>query len=247
MKTSGLYKEGWRPSHLWLAAGLMAAAIYVTYAAWADMLHIAWNDEECGHALLAIPAFAWLAWIRRGRLRRCRPNGRWLGTLFIGLGWLIWSVGFRKQWQPFWHGGALIMVIGAFLAAVGSDVFWEFLAAFAVLGFMVPVPVLASQWIAIPLQAKTAQATRRHVGDGQHGRGAGERGVGRVEDGAPLAGAALASVPAGRADALAAAPAIQRDPACAVGIGAGPPDAVAPSAAAAAQAAGRLVRVESGG
>ena len=160
MKTSGLYREGWRPYHLWLAAAFVLAAVWVTYAAWGDMLHIATDDEECGHALLAIPAFAWLAWIRKGRLRRCQPRGRWLGTLMVAAGWLIWSIGFRKQWQPFWHGGALVLVLGAFLTAVGSDVFWEFLAAFAVLGFMVPVPVLARQYISLPLQGYTAHATQ---------------------------------------------------------------------------------------
>src|ERR1700689_3366737 len=106
MKVSGLSKEGWRPAHLWGAIALVAAGLAATYTAWADMLHIAWRDEECGHALLAIPAFVWLVWIRRGRLRRCRPTGQWLGTLLVAAGWLIWSIGFRRQWQPFWHGGA---------------------------------------------------------------------------------------------------------------------------------------------
>src|SRR5277367_1881215 len=98
MKVSGLEKEGWRPAHLWLLGILVAAAVMVTYQSWADMARIAWMDEECGHALLVLPAFAWLVWIRRGRLRRCRPRGRWLGTIMIAAGWFLWSVGFRQQW-----------------------------------------------------------------------------------------------------------------------------------------------------
>jgi exosortase len=160
MKVSGLAKEGWRPAHLWLAAVLVCAAVAVTYQAWADMARIAWLDEECGHALLVLPAFAWLAWIRRGRIRRCQPRGCWLGTLLVAAGWIIWSIGFRKQWQPLWHGGALIFVLGAFFTAVGTQVLWQFFAAFAILAFLVPVPVLMRQAIAVRFQAKTAEATQ---------------------------------------------------------------------------------------
>jgi exosortase len=160
MKASGLYKAGWRPAHIWLAAALMAAAVAVAHAAWADMYNIAVHDEECGHALLAIPAFAWLASIRIGRLRRCHPRGQWLGVLFVAIGWALWSIGFRRQWQPFWHGGALAMVIGAFITVVGSQVLWEFLPAFGILVFMVPMPSLLHETIARPLQGYTAQATQ---------------------------------------------------------------------------------------
>jgi exosortase len=160
MKSSGLAKEGWRPIHIWAAAIFMAVGIAVTYGAWYDIFLIASRDEECQHAFLAFPAFVWLAWIRRGRLRRCQPTGRWLGTLMIGVGWVIWSIGFRKQWQPFWHGGALILVLGALFTAIGTDVLWEFLAAFAVLIFLVPVPSVVREYIAIPLQAQTAHVTQ---------------------------------------------------------------------------------------
>jgi len=160
MVASGLEKQGWRPHHLVLAAVLMTAGVLATASAWADMFRIAWVDEECGHALLVFPAFAWLAWIRRGRLRLCQPRGQWLGTFMIAVGWLIWSIGFRKQWQPFWHGGALILVLGTFFTAVGTDVLIQFLAAFAVLAFLVPVPSLVREAISIPLQGRIAQVTQ---------------------------------------------------------------------------------------
>jgi exosortase len=160
MTSSGLKKEGWRPIHLYAALGMMALAVAVTWGAWADMFLIARCDEECQHAFLAFPAFAWIAWIRRGRLRRCKPLGRWVGAVMVAAGWIIWSIGFRKQWQPFWHGGALIMVLGALFTAVGSQILWEFFAAFAVLAFIVPVPTIARQAFAIPLQGLTAHATQ---------------------------------------------------------------------------------------
>jgi exosortase len=160
MKATGLYKEGWRPAHLWLAAVMVSAAVAVTWNAWVDIYNIACHDEECGHALLALPAFVWLAWIRRGRLRCCRPTGQWVGTLMIGVGWLTLSWGFRRQVQPIWHLGALLMVLGAFLAVVGSEVLVEFLAAFAVLIFLVPVPSTLRERIALPLQSYIAQTTQ---------------------------------------------------------------------------------------
>jgi exosortase len=160
MKTSGLAKQGWTPAHWWMAGILVAAGIYITRAAWGDIFLIAANDEECQHAFLAFPVFIWLFWIRRGRLRRCRPDGQWLGTLMVLLGSLIWSIGFRKQWQPFWHGGALILVVGCLFSAIGTQVLWEFLAAFGVLLFLIPVPGVVRQYFAIPLQAYTAQATQ---------------------------------------------------------------------------------------
>ena len=160
MTTGALTKEGWRPTHLVLGALLVAGALAATWGAWVDMGLIAVNDEECGHALLALPAFVWLFWVRRGRLRRCRPVGQWFGFLMIAVGWATLSWGFRNQVQPIWHFGALLMVVGAFLAAVGSDIFWEFLAAFGVLVFLVPVPSTLRERIAQPLQVYVAQATQ---------------------------------------------------------------------------------------
>jgi len=146
--------------HLALAGALMALGAIATRNAWADMFYISWNDEECGHALLAIPAFIWLAWIRRGRLRRCHPTGQWIGLVMIAIGWAAWSWGFRQQLQTLWHGGALLVVMGAFFSVAGAQVLKEFLAAFVILGFLVPVPSLAREKIALPMQRHTAYWTQ---------------------------------------------------------------------------------------
>jgi exosortase len=159
-KTSGLEQEGWRPYHAVAAVVLIVFAVLASYQGWADMLRIAMRDEECGHALLAVPAFIWLVWVRRRRLRRCQPTGRWLGTVLIGIGWLAGSIGFRHPWELPWHSGALLMVIGALITAVGSQILWEFLAAFGVLLFIIPVPGWLRQGIAIPLQGQTAHVTQ---------------------------------------------------------------------------------------
>lgn len=111
--------------------------------------------------MLLVPlVVAWLAWVRRDRLRQCRSQGRWVGTIGVALGWLLWSVGYRYQIQSFWHAGAVLMAIGGVLTALGRDVFLKFLPVFAVLAFLVPVPAMGRQAIALPLQRATAAVTQ---------------------------------------------------------------------------------------
>jgi exosortase len=50
--------------------------------------------------------------------------------------------------------------VGCFLSITGIDVFWKFVPVFAVLVFMIPVPGMARQRVAIPLQLATAQMTQ---------------------------------------------------------------------------------------
>lgn len=146
-----------------LIGGLLLAglAAIVAGAAWRDLLKIAWLDREASHVLLVPVVVFWLVWVRRGRLRSCCPNGRMLGTFIIGIGWLLWSIGYRRQIQVFWHGGAVLMAAGGFVTVVGSDVLQEFMPAILSLVFLIPVPATGRQYISLPLQHVTAQVTQR--------------------------------------------------------------------------------------
>jgi exosortase len=139
---------------------LIAASVAVTWMAWSDMWQIAMKDEESSHVLLVPVAVAWLVWVRRARFRQCRPGRSALGAGLVGLGWLLWSYGYKYDVQSFWHGGAVTMAVGCFLVVVGRDVFFRFLPAFLVLVFLVPVPGRARQAIAIPMQRTTASVTQ---------------------------------------------------------------------------------------
>lgn len=159
--TAGLdTRDGWRPWHLWAAVGLAALAALIFWDVWADIYRLSWGDEEASHVLLVPIAVAWIAWVRRGRLRQCRPTGRLVGTLLIAAGWFLGSYGYRNDVQSFWHGGAVIVVMGCLLTVLGKDIFFKFLPAFAVLAFLLPVPSTARQQIAIPMQKWTAQLTQ---------------------------------------------------------------------------------------
>jgi exosortase len=156
-----LKRNGWREWHVWASALLVVIGVAVTLGAWRDIFHIAWTDEEQSHVLLVPIIFAWLVWVRRGRLRQCRPVGTWVGPIVIALGWLISWYGFNNAVQSFWHGGSLMIVLGCAICVLGTDVFWRLLPAIIVLGFLVPVPGLARQQIALPMQTATAEVTHQ--------------------------------------------------------------------------------------
>lgn len=66
-----------------------------------------------------------------------------------------------KSVQSLWHGGAVLVVVGCVLSFAGREVLARFLPAFAVLVFLVPMPVSLRQWIAIPLQGALAMLTQQ--------------------------------------------------------------------------------------
>ena len=153
-------RNGWRPVDLAWGAALAAVGFALTYEAWADLLRIALRDEEASHALLVPVIVAWLVWVRRGRIRHCRPIGRWIGPVVAAIGVGMYLLGEARLIESFWHGGAIILAIGCFLTVLGRQVLWDFLPAFLVLMFLIPVPGRIRQRIAIPLQRSTAQATQ---------------------------------------------------------------------------------------
>jgi exosortase len=154
------HRNGWRTAHLIGAVAAGTVAILIAGNAWQDMLHIARREEESSHIWLVPLVVIWLIWVRRSRFRTVVPGGRWPGTLMIAGGWFFWSFGYRNQIQTFWHGGAVMMCLGAILLVLGQDLFFKFLPAFLVLAFLVPVPKTARIVIAQPLEEITAKITR---------------------------------------------------------------------------------------
>ncbi len=154
-----------RARYLWGATdvlglvALVALAIYTSWTAWEDILRIAWRDEESSHIYLVPIVSAWMFWVRRGRWRLCRPTQRWIGPLVVAAGFFISDYGYTHSNQALWHGGAVVMVVGAALAVLGTEVLKRFAPAFAVLVFIVPVPGMLRQQISIPLQEHTAAVT----------------------------------------------------------------------------------------
>jgi exosortase len=149
----------WTKWHLVAVTALVAGGVAATWDAWKDIFQIVNKDEESSHIWLVLPIAAWLAWIRRGRLRRCSPVGLLLGPIFIFLGGLIYLFGGTYIIQSVWHLGALIVVIGCIVSVLGKDILFQLVPAFIILIFMVPFPGRLRQKVAIPLEEITAGAT----------------------------------------------------------------------------------------
>lgn len=155
-----LSRNGWTPGHLLAALVMVLLGIVVTMDAWIDILSMMWGQEEFKHMLLVIPVAIWLAWVRRGRLRLCRPTGQLLGVVLIILGWGISSLGYYNGIEAFWHLGSLMIVLGCFTSVAGAEIIVYFLPCFVALLFLIPAPGMIRTWFSIPLQGLVARATQ---------------------------------------------------------------------------------------
>lgn len=155
-----LRQDRWTVSHVIFAAVMASLGIFATLDAWRDIFHIAYNDEEYSHIFIVPVVAAWMILVRRERFRYCRPTGTILGPIFILVGGAIRWYGFYDGVQSFWHGGSVLVVLGCVLSVLGKPVLFRFLPAVAVLIFLVPVPNMIRQDVALPLQAWTAHISQ---------------------------------------------------------------------------------------
>ncbi len=155
-----LARQGWTWAHVAGALALGALGVALTRDAWADIVTIAYNDEESSHIFLVPVVAVWMVLVRRVRMLSCPPGGGVVGTAVVGAGWLLWSYGYRNGVQSFWHAGAVLIVVGCVLTVLGKHVLFRFLPAFVVLAFLVPVPGQVRQAISIPMQNAGAAAAQ---------------------------------------------------------------------------------------
>jgi exosortase len=149
----------------WMARDIAMAVFLVILAVWAcrdpftDIFRVATKDLEQSHILLVPIVAAWLFWLRRSRLRYIRYQPSALGPLLILAGWLgVWW-GYETDTRVLWHAGAITTVLGAVLTLAGGNVLRQFLPAFVVFIFAIPVPGFLRQGIARPLQEWAAIVT----------------------------------------------------------------------------------------
>jgi exosortase len=126
---------------------------------WRDIVSYGARSEESSYVFLGLPIAIWLAWVRRHRLRYCRPQRTLVGPALVAAGWLLAAFGFRTGVNIAWHGGALLVVAGAAITILGLDILRQFLPAFGALVFLLPVPGRIRQQIASPLQEISARIT----------------------------------------------------------------------------------------
>ncbi len=155
-----------RSARLWTAGfvvatlALMAGAVVSMHETWADIANIALTDEEASQVFLVPVIAGWFLWARRERLRGYVPRFTWLGPVFIVAGWALNRLGDVYLFQSMWHFGAVVVLAGAVVSIAGGGFFVRFLPVFASLCFLVPIPGMMRQSIAIPLQTASAEVTR---------------------------------------------------------------------------------------
>lgn len=148
-------------AHVVLATIMGALGVLATLDAWQDIYMIARHDEEYSHIFIVPLVAIFLVWVRRMRLRHCKPSGRIVGPFLVLVGWVMGSYGFYRGIQSFWHGGAVLVVVGCMLSVLGKNVILRFFPAFALLVFLVPAPARIRLAIASPLQNWTASISER--------------------------------------------------------------------------------------
>jgi exosortase len=159
MRLQSIGTSRWNAWHALAAATMAALGVAATFPAWADIFEIAYKDEEYSHIFLVPLVAVWMVWVRRMRFRYCRASGTGIGLLAAAIGWAVSTYGYHHGYQSLWHGGAVMVVVGCILTVLGKQALFQFLPAVAVLVFIVPVPGMMRQRIAIPLQTWTAQIT----------------------------------------------------------------------------------------
>ena len=143
-----------------LGLALVVLSIIAAHRAWGDILRIVQRDEEASHILLVLPVFGWLLWTYREKLRSSTVGGSLWALAIVAAGWGFWAFGYIKGMQVFWHFGAILLAVGAFSAVVGVRVLRDAWPAFVVLIFLMPVPGVIRQPIAMVLQNASAQLTQ---------------------------------------------------------------------------------------
>ncbi|MEM6553062.1 MAG: exosortase/archaeosortase family protein [Planctomycetota bacterium] len=146
-------------SRLLLLAGFLGVlAILAGFDAWADIAHIAMVDEEASQVFLTPVVLVWLLWARKRRLADAPLRLSAVGLLVIAVGAALSVYGYHSLKQSLWHGGAVLVLLGAVWTALGSRVIRIAAPAVVVLIFLIPVPGMIRQAIALPLQTWTAAA-----------------------------------------------------------------------------------------
>lgn len=156
----GVSRYGWSAGQMAALLVLSLLAVLAGWTQWVDIFTIAWRDEEASHILLVPLIVAWLVWVRRVRFRRSPPRFSWVGPALIAAGWVLAWVSFRTAFQAGWHGGAVLMLVGAVASVVGVQVLANFAPAVLLMAMLIPVPGRLRLMIAGPLQTASAEVTR---------------------------------------------------------------------------------------
>lgn len=157
------FRRSWSAADAALLGVLIVVAIWTARSALLDIWSRATSDAEQSHILLVPVVAGWLVWLRRSRLRFVRYQPNLYGPAIVFLGWLlIWS-GYHMDLRVSQHVGALLMLVGSVVSMAGLSLVRQFLAAFLVLAFAIPIPGVVRHAIAEPLQTMATVVTHEFL------------------------------------------------------------------------------------
>ena len=147
-----------------LAFVLALFGVAATYRGWADVFSVGWEQPEYQHVFLVPFVAAFLAYVRRERLKYVRLTGTALGPALVLAGWIVTRKSLTLHMLILMHLGAVLVLLGCLTAAFGRQVLVRFLPVAFVLLLIVPLPSDVRLAIAKPLQQYTAQISSYLLG-----------------------------------------------------------------------------------
>src|SRR5687768_14953534 len=73
--------------HVLAALGMVLIGVMATRDAWHDIYTLAYNDEKYSHIFLVPIVSLAMVYVRRMRMRHCKPSGAILGVMLVAIGW----------------------------------------------------------------------------------------------------------------------------------------------------------------
>lgn len=129
---------GWQQSLVRL--GLLAALFFTLFHAdIADLVRVWLNSTPYSHCIFLPVIIGWMVWQRRAGLAQLAPQGWWLAGIWLGLGALIWLVGWAAGVALFRHAALVVMAQGLVLIALGPAIGRALAFPLFYAFFMIPV------------------------------------------------------------------------------------------------------------
>lgn len=152
--------RAWRWNDLWTVGALGAAAVVAFWSAWADMYLQAVRRTDNGYILLVPLVAAYLAWLRRSRMRFVsrRPSLSALPIVLAAAMLAWWGQGADVRIAI--HLGAILALAACTVALAGLEVVRQFFPVYLVALFLIPVPAEVRKWLAGPLQSLAVGVTQ---------------------------------------------------------------------------------------
>jgi exosortase A len=142
----------WRNSLAVLTLGVIAATA-LTAREWGEMVHQWWNIDTYTHILLVPIIIGWLITLKRDGLAKLAPRAWLPGFVIVAAGLALWIAGRASEINILAHAGAVGVLQGVVVTALGPRVSLLLALPIAFAAFLVP---FGDEFIA-PLQSITAE------------------------------------------------------------------------------------------